>query len=72
MINKVEWISVNEMFPEEGMDVLVVKQSITGNVKMAVAYRKYNNWVMDIDGYDYPMEDEPTHWAFLPVFPVEV
>lgn len=61
-----EWISVKEMLPEEGVEVLIVKQSITGAVKMAVAYQECNHWIMSVEGYDYIIEDEPTHWAFLP------
>lgn len=67
-MNKVEWVSVKDILPDEGIDVLVYRDNIS-SWDMFVARFEDNCWT--INGTLEVIEDGVTHWAYLPELPLE-
>lgn len=67
-MNKIEWVSVDEILPEEGTDVLILRNGLNG-WDMFVARFEGDYWL--INGAHEVIEEGVTHWAYLPKLPQE-
>ena len=67
-MNKVEWISVSDILPDDEGDVLILRKGLNG-CDMFVASFEGDYWL--INGAHEAIEEGVTHWAYLPELPQE-
>ena len=67
-MNKVEWIKCTDILPDEGKDVLVLREGLSG-WDMFIARLENDYWL--INGAHEVIEEGITHWAYLPELPQE-
>ena len=68
-MNKVEWISVDDIFPDDEKDVLVLREGLSG-WDMFVARLENDYWLINGTNELMPIISV-AYWAELPELPME-